>query len=132
MREAYRFCIWSVWEKHTACIRSVWYCPQTFYGTISQFGLIDLMCMIYTVLCMSTYSRDRLKILSKWVLKYKGKKIQISIHIVLKNYKYTKSLFLNTLRCNHLSKKTKQKQNNVFFFNTRMARSSIFLSLHLK
>ena len=30
--------------------------------------------------------------------------------VVLKNYIYTKLLFLNTLRCNHLQ----QKQNNVF------------------
>ena len=37
------------------------------------------------------------------------KKIQIGIHIVSKNYKYTKSLFLNTLRCNHLPTKTKKK-----------------------
>ena len=66
------------------------------------------------------------------------KKIPINIHIVLKNYKYTKSLFLNTLKCNHLPTKTKTKtkkkqktkktnkktnkqtnqknNNNVFFF----------------
>ena len=37
------------------------------------------------------------------------KKIPINIHIVLKNYKYTKSLFLNTLKCNHLPTKTKIK-----------------------
>ena len=37
------------------------------------------------------------------------KKIPINIHIVLKNYKYTKSLFLNTLKCNHLPTKTKDK-----------------------
>ena len=37
------------------------------------------------------------------------KKIPINIHIVLKNYKYTKSLFLNTLKCNHLPTKTKTK-----------------------
>ena len=28
----------------------------------------------------------------------KKKKLQIGIHIVLKNYKYTKLLFINTLR----------------------------------
>ena len=39
------------------------------------------------------------------------KKIPINIHIVLKNYKYTKSLFLNTLKCNHLPTKTKIKTN---------------------
>ena len=41
------------------------------------------------------------------------------IYIELKNYKYSKSLFLNTLRCNHLPTKTEtknKKQNNVFFF----------------
>ena len=37
------------------------------------------------------------------------KKLQINIHIVLKNYKNTKSLFLNTLRCNHLLAKAKTK-----------------------
>ena len=75
------------------------------------------------------------------------KKIPINIHIVLKNYKYTKSLFLNTLKCNHLPTKTKtktkkkqktnkktnkqtnQKNNNnvFFFFNTRLARIFIFI-----
>ena len=30
---------------------------------------------------------------------YRKKKIKIGIHIVLKNYKYSKLLFLNTLRC---------------------------------
>ena len=59
---------------------------------------------------MQGWTRD-FKLAVAGVLK---KKIQIDIHIVLKNYKYTKSLFLNTLRCNHLSKKQKQKQNNVF------------------
>ena len=65
------------------------------------------------------------------------KKSKISIHIVYTNYKYTKLLFLNTLKCNHLptqkqktkkqktkkkkktetKTKTKQnkKQSNVFF-----------------
>ena len=33
----------------------------------------------------------------------------------LTNYKYTKSLFPNTLRCNHLSTKKK-----FFFFNTKL------------
>ena len=59
-----------------------------------------------------------LRILNQQRLEYKEKKkkLQISIHILLKNYKYTKSLFLNTLRCNHLLTKTKnKKQNNVFF-----------------
>ena len=37
------------------------------------------------------------------------KKLQIGIHIVLKNIKYTKSLFLNTLKCNYLRIKTKTK-----------------------
>ena len=36
-------------------------------------------------------------------------------HIVLTNYKYTKSLFLNTLRCNHLPTKIKKTQNNIVF-----------------
>ena len=39
----------------------------------------------------------------------------------IKNYKYTKSLFLNTLRCNHLPTKT------IFFKkNTRVARIFFF------
>ena len=44
--------------------------------------------------------------------KKKKKKIQIGIHIVLTNYKYTKLLFLNILKCNHLLTKTKK---GVFF-----------------
>ena len=51
------------------------------------------------------------------------KKLQIGIYIVLKNYKYTKFLFLNTLRCNHLPKKIKIKK---FFTNTRLARNNFF------
>ena len=46
------------------------------------------------------------------------RKLQIDIHIVLKIYKYTKSLFLNTLKCNHLPKQKKKKnkktKNNFF------------------
>ena len=48
--------------------------------------------------------------------KQKKKKLQISIYILLKNYKYTKSLFLNRLKCNHLLEKKKKKtQNNIVF-----------------
>ena len=39
------------------------------------------------------------------------KKLQKGIHIVLTNYKYIKSLFLNTLRCNHFPTKRKKKYN---------------------
>ena len=42
--------------------------------------------------------------------------------MVLKNYKYSILLFLNTLRCNHLSTKIKTKKKKVFFFNPRLAR----------
>ena len=45
--------------------------------------------------------------------------------MVLTNYKYTKLLFFNALRCNHLPTKTtkKKKKNNVFsFLNIRLAR----------
>ena len=35
--------------------------------------------------------------------------------MVLKNYKYIKLLFLNTLRCNYLPTRKKQKQNNIFY-----------------
>ena len=45
--------------------------------------------------------------------KKKKKNLKISIHIVLKNYKYIKSLFLHTLRCNHLP--TKAKAKTIFF-----------------
>ena len=41
---------------------------------------------------------------------------QIDIHIVLKNYKYTKSLLLNTLRCNHLSTKTKNRNEIIYIY----------------
>ena len=41
---------------------------------------------------------------------------QIDIHIVLKNYKYTKSLLLNTLRYNHLPTKTKKKKGNKIIY----------------
>ena len=49
------------------------------------------------------------KLAGAGVKKKKKKKLQIGIHIVLKNYKYTKSLFLNTLRCKDLPTKTKTK-----------------------
>ena len=39
----------------------------------------------------------------------KKKKLQISIYMVLKNHKYIKSLFLNTLKCNNLPTKAKTK-----------------------
>ena len=42
-------------------------------------------------------------------VKRKKKKLQIGIHRVLKNYKYLKLLFLNTLKYNHLPIKTKTK-----------------------
>ena len=42
-------------------------------------------------------------------LRKKKKKLQISIHIVLTNYKYTKSLFLNTLK--------KYINTRLFFFS---------------
>ena len=38
----------------------------------------------------------------------KKKILQIGIHIILVNYNYKKSLFLNKLRCNHLPKKKKK------------------------
>ena len=57
-------------------------------------------------------------------MEYKGKKkCQIGIFIVLKNYKYTKSLFLNTLKCNYVPTKTKRKI--IFFLNTRLARNFV-------
>ena len=43
------------------------------------------------------------------VLAKKKKKLQIDIHIILSNYKYTKSLFLNILRCKNLPKKKNTK-----------------------
>ena len=55
----------------------------------------------------------------------KKKKIQIDIHIVLKNYKYLKSLFLNTLRCNHLPTNT-NKNKIMSFFHTRLSRIFFF------
>ena len=48
-------------------------------------------------------------------MKGKKKKLQIDIHIVLKNYKYIKSLFLNTLRSNHLPTKIKTKTKYCVF-----------------
>ena len=41
--------------------------------------------------------------------------IYIYIYIELKNYKYSKSLFLNTLRCNRLPTKTETKNKIMFF-----------------
>ena len=57
---------------------------------------------------------------------YKEKEIQIDIHIVLKNYKYLKSLFLNTLRCNHLPTNT-NKNKIMSFFHTRLSRIFFFV-----
>ena len=63
-------------------------------------------------------------ILCQWGQNIK-KKIQIDIYIVLKNYKYSKLLFLNTLRCNHLP--TKINNNKIMsFFNTRLVRFFFF------
>ena len=60
------------------------------------------------------HDKDGPKILSQQEPEYKEKKkLQIGFHIILKNYKYSKSLFLNILRC--FTYKDKQKQNNVFF-----------------
>ena len=57
---------------------------------------------------------------------YRKKKIKIGIHIVLKNYKYSKLLFLNTLRCNYLPTKT-NKNKIMSFFNTKLAKIFFFL-----
>ena len=48
--------------------------------------------------------------------KQKKKKLQIDVYLVLTNYKYTKSLFLNRLKCNHLLEKKKKKTQNKIFF----------------
>ena len=40
----------------------------------------------------------------------KEKNNNLRIHIVLINYKYIRSLFLDALRCNHLPTKTKKKK----------------------
>ena len=59
-------------------------------------------------ICVPSYQRNGPKISSYRGSEYKKKKNQIDIHIVLTNYKYIKSLFLNTLKSNHLPiKKTK-------------------------
>ena len=42
------------------------------------------------------------------------KKIQIGINIILKNYKYLKLLFLNTLKCNYLPIKTNNNKKCLF------------------
>ena len=43
------------------------------------------------------------------------------MYIVLKNDKYSKLLFLNTLRYNYLPIKTNKNKIMFFFFNTRLA-----------
>ena len=53
------------------------------------------------------------------------------LYSIKKNYKYTKSLFLNTLKCNHLSTKTKTKKNNVFF-NTKLVRILFYFLFFFK
>ena len=53
--------------------------------------------------------RDGSRILSQWGRSIKKKKLQIDIHIVLKNYKYTKLLFLNTLYIKTQSSTNKDK-----------------------
>ena len=66
----------------------------------------------------------------------KKKLLQIGIHIVLTNYKYIKSLFLNILRCNNPPPKTKKKKKTqntkhknkiILFFNTTLARIFVFI-----
>ena len=46
--------------------------------------------------------------------------------MVFKNYKYSKSLSINILRCNHLLIKTNKIKIMSFFFNTRLARIFFF------
>ena len=61
--------------------------------------------------------------------KYKKKKIQIGIHIVLTNYQprsIPKSLFLNTLRYNHLSTKTKKYKIILFLKSTNYCKKHLF------
>ena len=87
-------------------------------------GVFSLVCISMLKKICGVTSMDEFKILSYREPKYKEKKKnQIDIYVVLKNYKNTKSSFVNTLRCNHLS--TKKKQNNVFF-NIRLARIFFF------
>ena len=63
------------------------------------------------------HDKDGPKILSQQEPEYKEKKkLQIGFHIILKNYKYSKSLFLNILRYNHLPQKKKIKKIMFFFF----------------
>ena len=50
--------------------------------------------------------------------------------MVLINYKYTKSFFPNTLRCNHLPTKKKKTQNNIIFY-TRLARIFNFFEVRV-
>ena len=66
--------------------------------------------LVITAVLQLIICREGLKILSYQGPEYKEKKLQIGIYIVLKNYKYSKSLFLNTLRCNHLPIKTNENK----------------------
>ena len=52
--------------------------------------------------------------------------------MVLKNYKYLKLLFLNTLRYNHLPTKTKTKKNKFFYFSTKLDRIYLFIFFFFK
>ena len=81
--------------------------------------------LVITAVLQLIICREGLKILSYQGPEYKEKKLQIGIYIVLKNYKYSKSLFLNTLRSNHLPAKT-NKNKIISFFNTRLARTFFF------
>ena len=84
--------------------------------------------LVITAVLQLIICREGLKILSYQGPEYKEKKLQIGIYIVLKNYKYSKSLFLNTLRSNHLPAKT-NKNKIISFFNTRPARTFFFFFL---
>ena len=55
------------------------------------------------------------KLAGRSIKKKNTSNMHIYIYIELKNYKYSKSLFLNTLRCNHLPTKTKTKNKIMFF-----------------
>ena len=77
-------------------------------------GVFSLVCISMLKKICGVTSMDEFKILSYREPKYKEKKKnQIDIYVVLKNYKNTKSSFVNTLRCNHLSTK---KKNKIMFF----------------
>ena len=90
-------------------------CGGSVFGWFRVAGFVFMLWALWLVWggvagFLVLFPREEPMILSLWGRSIKKKKKTPNRHpYSIKNYKYTKSLFLNTLRCNHQSTKTKTK-----------------------